>query len=141
MTGRGTRWPVRFATPDDLPFLRAMLYEAAYWRGGRERTLRDEALADQHLSKYLDGWQRVGDTGVIALGRNEAPLGAAWYRLFAVDSPGYGFLDGATPEISIAVLPAYRGMGMGSALLDALLAAAHTSGCAALSLSVEPANP
>jgi ribosomal protein S18 acetylase RimI-like enzyme len=69
------------------------------------------------------------------------PVGAAWYRLFTRDEPGYGFVDEETPELAIAVVPNKRGHGLGSQLLDALMKRAREDGFGALSLSVEPENP
>jgi GNAT superfamily N-acetyltransferase len=68
------------------------------------------------------------------------PVGAAWYRLFRRDNPGYGFVDEQTPELAIAVVPSRRGRGIGEALLDALCARAAAEQHAALSLSVEKGN-
>ena len=45
-----------------------------------------------------------------------------------------------TPELTIAVLPGYRGRGIGTALLERLIAAVEIE-YEALSLSVWPANP
>ena len=67
-------------------------------------------------------------------------MGAAWYRLFGKDRPGYGFVDEQTPELAIAVVPSARGRGVGSKLLDALLARAREAGYAALSLGVDRDN-
>ena len=71
---------------------------------------------------------------------NGFPVGAAWYRLFTAERPGYGFVDEATPELAIAVVPSARGKGVGGALLDALLARAAEEGHAAISLSVDRTN-
>jgi GNAT superfamily N-acetyltransferase len=52
------------------------------------------------------------------------PVGAAWWRLFTAEDPGYGFVDEATPQVSIGVLPEARGRGVGERLLRALIAEA-----------------
>jgi ribosomal protein S18 acetylase RimI-like enzyme len=68
------------------------------------------------------------------------PVGAAWYRLFARERRGYGFVDERTPELAIAVVPNARGKGVGAKLLDALLARARTEGFGTISLSVDRNN-
>jgi GNAT superfamily N-acetyltransferase len=95
---------------------------------------------DPHHGRYIDGWLREGDAGVVAEEEGR-PVGAAWFRHFTADEPGYGFLDELTPEISIAVDPGHRGRGVGTALLRALCERAVGDRIAALSLSVERANP
>jgi ribosomal protein S18 acetylase RimI-like enzyme len=69
------------------------------------------------------------------------PVGAAWYRLFKRDAPGYGFVDEETPELSIAVVPSRRGHGTGGELMDALLGRARAEGYKAISLSVAKDSP
>jgi ribosomal protein S18 acetylase RimI-like enzyme len=69
------------------------------------------------------------------------PVGAAWYRLFGSQEPGYGFVDEETPELTIAIVPSRRGRGLGRDLLEALLAHAREDGFAQISLSVERDNP
>lgn len=135
------QWHIRPGTPSDLPFLRAMLYEAAYWRPDAERPLPDEALADPHVGRYLDGWGRAGDVALIALDAGGAPAGAAWYRHFEPGNAGYGFVAVDIPEVSIGVRPDQRGRGAGDLLLRALIATARRAALPALSLSVERENP
>jgi GNAT superfamily N-acetyltransferase len=132
---------LRPAGRDDVGFLREMLYEAAFWRPGTPRPPLDEALAAPALARYLDRFGRPGDTGVVAFDRHDRPVGAAWYRRFSPREPGYGFVDGATPELTIAVRPEARGTGVGGRLLDALVGRAREQGLAGLSLSVADGNP
>ena len=124
---------------DDV-VLRAMLYEAAFWRPGGERPPLQPALAPTDLARYVDGWGRAGDCGLVADVRGDS-VGAAWLRRFAATDPGYGFVDEHTPELGIGVAPAWRGRGVGTALLDGLLGRARADGTRRVSLSVEVDNP
>jgi ribosomal protein S18 acetylase RimI-like enzyme len=117
-----------------------MLYEAACWRPQRPGPPKDEVLSDPHIARYHEGWGRPGDAAVIAAADGE-PVGAAWYRLFDVEKPGYGFVAANVPELSIGVASEHRGRGVGSALLAALMDLARERGFDALSLSVEEDNP
>ena len=96
-------------------------------------------IADPHLARYVVGWPRPGDLGVVA--EIDVPVGATWWRYFAAGEPGYGFVDERIPEISIGVVPQARGAGIGSRLLAALIECARERAVPALSLSVEPDNP
>jgi ribosomal protein S18 acetylase RimI-like enzyme len=124
----------------DADFLAQMLVEAVNWRPDRPRLALDQVLADPHLAGYVRGWGRRGDGGVIAE-EAERRVGACWYRLFPAHEPGYGFVDEATPELGIALVPDQRRHGIGRALLGAALSQAASEGFAAISLSVEPDNP
>lgn len=132
---------LRPASAADLPLLTRMLAYAADWRPGAEVRSDEDVLGDPHLRRYVQGWPRAGDAGVVALDRSGGPLGASWYRVFSESEPGYGFVDAATPELSIAVEPTSRGRGVGEALLRELVRIARVRGVGAVSLSVEPDNP
>ena len=97
-----------------------------------------EVLAIADLARYINGWPTPGDFGFVA--EDDAPVGAAWWRHFSASDPGFGFIDGRSPEISIGVLPDARGVGVGTLLLGALVAAAREQMLPALSLSVEVEN-
>jgi ribosomal protein S18 acetylase RimI-like enzyme len=126
---------IRQAGPQDVPFLRDMLRHAYYWRVS---TLTKSG--EPPLQRYVERWGRPGDTALVAI-QDFQPVGAAWYRLFKADNPGYGFVDEETPELSIAIVPSRRGSGLGSELLDALLERARADGHEAISLSVEKDSP
>jgi ribosomal protein S18 acetylase RimI-like enzyme len=124
---------IRRGGRQDVRFLRDMLHHAYYWR---ERSPGD---GPGPAARYVKGWGRPGDTVLIAID-DAFPVGAAWYRLFRRDQPGYGFVDEETPELAIAVVPSRRGRGIGEALLEALCERARADGYEALSLSVERGN-
>jgi ribosomal protein S18 acetylase RimI-like enzyme len=117
----------------DVRFLRDMLHHAYYWKE------RAPDSGPGPVALYVKAWGRRGDTAVIAIDGG-FPVGAAWYRIFDAERPGYGFVDERTPELAIAVVPSARGKGIGSALLDALLGRARDDGYPAISLSVDRNN-
>lgn len=132
---------LRPAVAADLPLLTRMLAHAADWRPEAVVRSAEEVLADPHLRRYVEGWPRRGDAGVVALDESGRAFGAAWFRAFDEAEPGYGFVDSATPEVAIAVDPDGRGRGVGAALLAELIRVARRGGIDAVSLSVEPDNP
>lgn len=98
-------------------------------------------LALPSVRVYVQGWGRRSDAGVVAVDAMGHRLGAAWYRLFGAEAPGFGFVAPDVPEVALAVVAAARGRGLGTAMLLTLKALACAHGCAALSLAVERPNP
>ena len=94
---------IRPAGPQDVPFMRDMLRHAYYWRVDRV-----SESGEPPVRRYVERWGRPGDTALIAI-QDFQRVGAAWYRLFSADNPGYGFVDEETPELSIAIVPSRRG--------------------------------
>lgn len=131
---------MRDADAGDATFLAEMLAEAAAWRPAEPRPDPAEVLERPGVGHYLTGWPRPGDVALVAEIGGER-VGAAWYRLFPPDDPGYGFVAADVPEVAVAAVAHHRGRGVGRALVTALLARAGAEGHRALSLSVERANP
>lgn len=134
-------YSIRTATLADAPFLREMLREADAGPPDHPRSSIDEVLAVPQTARYVEDWGRAGDTGVVAKDPQGVPVGAAWYRLFSMEEPGYGFVSELVPELSIAVIGSARGAGLGTALLSELIEEARREGHPALSLSVLCDNP
>jgi ribosomal protein S18 acetylase RimI-like enzyme len=143
---------LRPATPADEPFLWSMLFEAAH---ADEDLDGPAALRDvPELARYVEGWGRPTDLGVIAetaapnpatrqdadAGVGHGPQGAAWVRLLTGDGAGYGWVDDDTPELAIAVAPGRRDGGVGGLLLEGVLTAARRR-YPGVSLSVRADNP
>ena len=131
----------RSATALDRQFVEDMLVEAANWDPSRPRAPRVDTLRQAANARYVDGWPRDSDFGVVAVDAEGEPLGAAWYRFFTAAEPGYGFVGEETPEVALAVVGEFRGQGVGGRLLTELESAARQRGVGALSLSVDITNP
>ncbi|GAA3013800.1 GNAT family N-acetyltransferase [Streptosporangium longisporum] len=133
-------YSLRAATAGDADFLTDMLVAAVNWDPAREAVGRDRVLADHRTAHYVEGWPRPGDLGVVAVEAGGRPVGAAWLRLFGPDDPGYGFVSGDVPELSVGVLPSWRGRGVGRALVGEVARRAAEAGLTRICLSVERAN-
>lgn len=129
---------LREATSDDLDLLYDMLLDAFNW-DGTSRFTRDEVIAEDHTARYLGGWLRPGDFGLVAMD-GDSPLGAVWARALPAATPGYGYVADDVPEIGMGVAAARRGQGVGRALLAGCIDQARALGWRALSLSVEDGN-
>lgn len=133
-------WVIRAAEAGDAVFLAEMLVLAA---NAPDRLDRDpvETLADPAVARYIEGWPRHGDVGMVAVEEHARPVGAAWLRFFSEAEPAFGFVRGDIPELAIGVVAQRRGRGIGRALLRALAAVARQRGVGQISLSVHRANP
>ena len=93
--------------------------------------------ADPHLAAY---YRRSPEFGVVSTADGD-PTGVVWVTRFPAEAPGYGFVRADVPELSVCVLPGYRGAGLGAELMAAAVAEARRRDLPALSLSVEEGNP
>ena len=127
---------VRRLETGDYPFLQEFLYQAIFIPPGEPAPDRS-LLSDPEISVYIDGFgHQLGDLGVIAESDGR-PVGAAWARRI----PGYGHIDADTPELAISVLPEFRGLGVGTKLMEALFTELTAAGEHRISLSVQTNNP
>src|SRR5471030_3069867 len=101
---------IRPATIADIPFMWEMLFESAVTTEEARAAWRSDPQHPPELMKYLDGWGRDGDAGVIADDADGRSIGAAWYRLFGAHDRGDGIMaEHNVPELAIAVEPEHRG--------------------------------
>ena len=130
---------IRPLTIEDEPFLWTALYHALHVPPGAA-PLPADVVREPELARYVDGWmQRPDDLGFV-VESDGSPVGAAWLRRWNADDRGFGFVDEATPELSMSMLPTHRGRGFGTALLRYLLSEAEQR-FQAVSLSVADSNP
>ena len=130
---------IRRLTIEDESFLWKALYHAIHVPDGQAPPAL-EIVHEPELARYVRHWLKRPDDLGFAAEEEGVLIGAAWLRRWSDQERGYGFIDTATPELSMSMLPAYRGHGVGTRLLRRLLSEAakiHT----AVSLSVSVSNP
>ena len=69
-----------------------MLYEAAIVAPEVRALERAEVLRLSVIARYLLGWGRPRDHGVLAVDSDDIGLGASWYRLYPAHQRGHGVL-------------------------------------------------
>ena len=116
--------------------LREFLYHAIYLPQGVEPP--SQSVIDlPELQVYIaDFGTRPGDHCIVAEAAGKV-VGAAWCRIMA----DYGHIDNDTPSLAISLLPEYRGLGIGTRLLNDLLLLLQEHGYLRASLSVQKENP
>lgn len=133
-------YKIRWAAKADEPFLFEMLFQSLFIEKGQEPYSR-EVLKKPNIARYVKNWGRDGDLGFIAeTAETGEKVGAVWCRLSNGEDRGFGYLDDETPEMGIALLPEFRGKGVGTALMKRLLEVASQN-YPAICLSVSPNNP
>ncbi|MFI1523476.1 GNAT family N-acetyltransferase [Kitasatospora cineracea] len=151
---------LRLALATDAGLLRDLLTAGA---GGAPDTPdnsedNSDGADSRQVARRADGWPRPGDFGLVALSTTEesgwqpVPIGAAWFRHTGEqsgDRPGGGEQTGeqvgeqvgATAELTVVLVPAHRGRGVGAQLLGPLLRAARAEGVGRLTARVPPTAP
>lgn len=121
---------LRPAAAIDGTFLADMLVDAANWHPSHRRP-RHEVLAHPAYRRYVVGWMRPGDAGVIATLPSGEPIGAGWVR------PG----PGGRAELMIGVRAPYRAQGVERDLLREVCTTAQAAGHVRVSMHVHEDNP
>ena len=130
---------IRPLQENDQTLLEEMLYLALWLPPGQPPFPRD-IIKLPELSRYVANWGRLaGDCGFVAETPSSEPLGAVWLRLIPPPG-GYGFVNASTPELSMALFPKYRNLGIGSRIMTEILSFSR-SRFQTISLSVATANP
>ena len=118
--------------------LKEFLFLAIYTPPGDSPPERG-ILEDPKLVPYYQAWGQKDDHVLFAVSIDQ-PIGACWSRCYPEEAPGYGTIASNIPELSIAVLPEFRGMGVGTQLLGKFLNTLQPR-YEGVSLSVHAINP
>ncbi|BES63887.1 hypothetical protein SANA_03260 [Gottschalkiaceae bacterium SANA] len=121
----------------DQSFMEEMLYEAIYVHEGERPD--PSIIEDPKLARYINFGQEK-EMCMIAEDSEDMAVGACWLHWFPKENPGYGFTHEEVPELSISILPEYRGQGIGTKMINAIIEK-MPEGSFGISLSVDRRNP
>ena len=127
---------IRKIRPEEHGLLREFLYQAIYLPEGVVPPPRSVIDLPELQIYIADFGTQPGDHCLVAE-VGEKVVGAAWCRIME----DYGHIDSSTPSLAISLLPEYRGRGIGTQLLNALLLLLRENGYHGASLSVQKENP
>lgn len=127
---------IRNMRVEEYATLKDLLYEAIYVPPGDAPPPR--SVADRpELRVYFQGFGSGPLDRALAAVDGSRVVGSVWCRLM----DDYGHIDDETPSLAAALYPEYRGQGIGTELLRAMMDALEREGVRQVSLSVQKGNP
>ena len=140
MTGyakeQGTdKYTIRSLRGNETGLLKDFLYEAIFIPEGVEPPERD-IIKKPELRVYTDDFGSLkGDYCLVADVEGKV-VGAVWTRIM----DDYGHVDDETPSFAISLYKEYRGKGIGTRMMEEMLALLKEKGYKKASLAVQKAN-
>ena len=120
---------------EETGILKEFLYEAIFVPEGAEAPDRS-ILEKPELLVYYDGFGKGrADNGIVAEADGK-PIGAVWSRIMN----DYGHVDEDTPSLAISLYKEYRRQGIGSRMMEEMLALLRSQGYRKASLAVQKEN-
>ena len=126
---------IRELQPNEAGVLKDFLYEAIFLPEGvmpPERSI----VELPELRIYYEGFGEGKADFCMVAEEDGRIVGAAWTRLMK----DYGYVDDETPSFAISLYREYRGQGIGTRLMLAMLAKLREKGFARASLAVQKVN-
>lgn len=126
---------IREMKESEYHLLNDFLYEAVFIPEGAALPEKSIVCLPELQIYIADFGRKKGDLCLVAEVRHRI-AGAVWARMM----DDYGHVDDETPSLAISLYKEYRNCGIGSALLEQMLAVLKMKGYEKVSLSVQKAN-
>ena len=131
-------YEIRDLLSDEYPLLEDFLYEAIFVPDDFEGEVPRSIIFDDPMCRAaFEGFGSREDDIALVATLDDEPIGACWVRT----TNEYGHIDDRTPSFSISLYEPYRGHGIGTALMTAMLEELRSRGFERASLSVQKDNP
>ena len=128
-------YKIRQMNNTEYPLLNDFLYEAIYVPTGIEPPPKTVIYSTELQVYIADFGKKEHDIALVAE-VNQKIIGAVWVRIMN----DYGHIDNTTPSLAMSVFKEYQGLGVGTALLEELIATLKSKGYSQVSLSVQKDN-
>ena len=128
-------YTIRQIDESEYPLLNDFLYEAIFIPDGVTPPPKS-IINSPELQVYVKGFgEQPHDTALVAEAEGK-DVGAVWVRVMN----DYGHIDDDTPSFAISLYKEYRGFGIGTALMSAMLDVLKENGYKRASLAVQKEN-
>ena len=126
---------IRAMRETEYPLLEDFLYEAIFIPEGVAPPPKS-IVNTPELQVYIENFgTQIHDKALVAEANHEV-IGAVWVRIMN----DYGHIDDETPSFAISLYKEYRGLGIGTEMMKAMLAILKDCGYRQASLAVQKAN-
>lgn len=133
---KNVSYRIRKLHQNETEILDDFLYEAIFIPEGTKAPPK-EIIKEPELQVYVaDFGKKKDDICYVAEETSGKIAGAVWCRIM----DDYGHVDDDTPSLAISVLEEFRHCGIGTVLMQHMLAALKKQGYPQVSLSVQKAN-
>ncbi len=126
---------IREIKETEYPLLMDFLYESIFIPAG-ESPLPRSVVEAPELLVYISGFGTEEHDKALVAEADGKVVGAVWVRIMN----DYGHIDDRTPSFALSLYQEYRGLGIGTALMQQMLALLKRCGYEQASLSVQKAN-
>ncbi len=137
MAIRQMEYLIRDMRHSEWPLLEEFLYEAIFVPESFEGEVPRSVIHDDPKCRAaFEGFGTLPDDRAVVAESGGKVVGACWVRT----TDEYGHIDDATPSFSISLFEPYRGQGIGTAMMGAMLDELRDAGYDRASLSVQKGN-
>lgn len=127
---------IRNIKTEEYPLLKDYLYDAIFIPIGVKPPDKS-IINNEDLQVYIKDFGSKKDDICFLAEMDHDIVGAVWIRIMN----DYGHIDDQTPSLAISVKKEYRGLGIGTKLMETMLVSVKHHGNQSVSLSVQKANP
>jgi len=129
------KYIIREIMESEYPLLSDFLYEAIFIPQSVEKPPKS-IINSPELQIYISDFGTERDDRCLVAEVEGKVVGAVWVRIMN----DYGHIDNKTPSFAISLYKEYRGYGIGTNMMRAMLLALKESGYKQASLAVQKAN-